>query len=439
MTIQMNLLRLGFRTLVAGGFAVMLLVPAAQAIEIEEVVSPKGIKAWLMNDPSDQMISISFSFEGGDLQDPAGKEGLTPLMIDLMDKGAGDLDREAFATRLYKTGTGFSLRSSSDLVSGSIKLLPGEEQEPLELLALALKAPRFDQDAIDQAKGVVYAALEDKKNDPDSLGWEKFGKAFYGEHPLGSITTAETIKAITRDDLIERHKALFARSNLTVGVAGNISKEELSKVLDDVFGDLPEKAGVEPVAPPEPKFGVTVHQAYNRPQTSIALVYPGIPNSSQDLYTSNVLVNLMGGGMTSRLFMELREKRGLTYGAGASSALSRDWGLVYVSTSTRAASANEALEVARDVVKQIAEGDISQKEVDAAKSYMKGAVIMDSLGTTSQIARTLVNLQRLNRPIDYLDKLEKLYEAVTLEDVKKLAAKLLSQEPAVLIVGQGDS
>lgn len=439
MTRHKNWFRPGFRSLVAGGFALLLAMPSAQAIEIEEVVSPKGIKAWLMHDPSDQMITISFAFEGGELQDPAGKAGLTPLMIDLLDKGAGDLDQEAFAERLYRTGTGFSLRSSSEVVSGSIKLLPGEEKEPLALLALALKAPRFDQDAIDLAKGVVYAALEDKKNDPDSLGWDKFGKAFYGDHPLGAVTTRETIEAITRDDLVKRHKALFARSNLTVGVAGNISKEELAKVLDDVFGDLPEQADVEPVAPPQPKFGITVHQAYNRPQTSIVLVYPGIPNSSPELYATNVLTNLLGGGMTSRLFLELREKRGLTYGAGASSSLSRNWGLLYVSTSTRAESANEAIDVAREVVKKVAAGDISQEEVDAAKSYMKGAVIMDSLGSTSQIARTLVNLQRLNRPIDYLDKLESLYDAITLDDVKAIAAKLLSQEPAVLIVGQASS
>lgn len=439
MTRPMNWLRLGIPHAFVGGLALLVSAPLAHAIEIDEVQSSKGVSAWLMHDPADQMITISFSFEGGNLQDPQGKEGLTSLMVDLIGKGAGELDRETFESRMYETGTGFSIRSDSERVRGSIRVLPGEEEEPLELLALALQAPRFDQDDIDLAKSVVLAALEDQKNNPDRLGWDKFGKAFYGDHPLGSITTEGTINAITRDDLVERHKALFARSNLTVGVAGNIDEDHLAEVLDKVFGDLPEEATTEPVAAPSPEFGVVVHQPYDRPQTSIALVYPGVPNGSDDIYAANVLTNLLGGGMTSRLFHELREKRGLTYGAGASNAFSRDWGLVYVSTSTRAESANEALETAKTIMSQAAAGEITQEEVDDAKSYLKGSVVLEALDSTSQIATTLVNLQRLNRPIDYLDKLEGLYDSVTLDEVKAVAAKLLSVEPAVLVIGQEDT
>jgi len=435
----MNWRNLGLSRLFAGGLALLLFVPLAHAIEIDEVKSPKGIEAWLMHDPADPMITISFSFEGGELQDPKGKEGLTGLMVDLLDKGAGDLERDEFQERLYATGASLSISSNSERVSGSLRVLPGEEEEPLELLALALSVPRFDQNDIDQAKGVILASLEDERNDPDRLGWERFGQEFYGDHPLAAITTPESVAAITRDDLVERHKALFARSNLTIGAAGNIDQDELARVMDKLFGALPAEAAVTPPAVPSPEFGITVHQPYARPQTSITLVYPGLPSGSDELYAANVLTNLLGGGMTSRLFHELREKRGLTYGAGASNAFSRDWGLVYVSTSTRAESANEALDMAKAVMSEAAQGEITQKEVDDAKAYLKGSVVLGALDSTSQIASTLVNLQRLNRPIDYLDRLDDLYDAVTLQDVKDIAAKLLSVEPAVLIVGQEDS
>lgn len=416
----------------------LLAVQTTRAVEIEEVVSPKGVKAWLMNDPTDQMIVISFSFNGGSLQDPQGKEGLTELMSNLLDKGAGDLDRDAFASRLYATGTSFSFRANSDQVNGSIRLLKGEEKEPLELLALALKAPRFDQDDIDLAKGVMIAALEEAKNDPDEQGWQQFNKEFYGRHPLAAIATPESVQGIAREDLVARHRALFARSNLTVGVAGNIDREELTKVLDELFGDLPETAEVEPVPAPEPRFGISVHQPYDRPQTSIALVYPGLSRESPEIYAANVLTNLLGGGMTSRLFRELREKRGLTYGANAFNDFEDGWGLIYVSTSTRADSASEAMKMAETVMKQAAEGDISQQEVDDAKAFLKGSVVIGALDSTSQIARTLVSLQRNNRPIDYLDQLNDLYDAVTIDDVKAIAAKLLSSKPAVLVVGRED-
>jgi len=430
----------GLPRLFAGGLALLLLsAPLAQAIEIDEVKSPEGIEAWLMYDPADPMITISFSFEGGELQDPKGKEGLTGLMVDLLDKGAGDLERDEFQERLYATGAGLSISSNSERVSGSLRVLPGEEEEPLELLALALSVPRFDQNDIDLAKGVILSSLEDERNDPDRLGWERFGKEFYRDHPLATVTTAESVEAITRDDLVERHKALFARSNLTIGAAGNIDQDELARVMDKLFGALPAEAEVTPPAVPSPEFGIAVHQPHTRPQTSITLVYPGLPSGSDDLYAANVLTNLLGGGMTSRLFHELREKRGLTYGAGASNAFSRDWGLVYVSTSTRAESAREALDMAKAVMSEAAQGEITQEEVDDAKAYLKGSVVLGALDSTSQIASTLVNLQRLNRPIDYLDRLDDLYDAVTLQDVKDIAAKLLSVEPAVLIVGQEDS
>src|SRR5690606_33945679 len=160
--------------------------------------------------------------------------------------------------------------------------------------ALALQAPRFDQDDIDLAKSVVLAALEDQKNNPDRLGWDKFGKEFYGDHPLGSITTEATINAITRDDLVERHKALFARSNLTVGVAGTIDEGHLSDVLYMVFADLPEEASSESVAASSPAFEVVIHLPYDRPQNSIALVYAGVRNISDDIYAATVVTNLLG-------------------------------------------------------------------------------------------------------------------------------------------------
>ncbi|WP_245261070.1 pitrilysin family protein [Chelativorans sp. J32] len=428
--------RISFRAFSLGLVLFALVIPARADLDIVEVTSPKGIKAWLVEDQTDPIIAISFAFLGGTNEDPKGKEGMVDLMTSLLDNGAGDLDSDTFQQRLYETGADLSFRASPDMVSGRLRVLAGETEEPLELLSLAMKSPRFDEPEFNREKAVAISDVRSDSNDPDTRGQKALMAALYGDHPLGRPVTEETLAAVTREDLANFHKKVFARSNLIVGVVGAIDPATLEQMLDQVFGDLPEKAEVAEIPPPQLNFGKQVREVYDRPQTSISFVYPGVAATSPDIYSATLLAEVMGGsGLSSRLFTELREKRGLTYGAYAGLDANIDWGDLSIGVSTGADRAAETMRTTREVIRQMVEEGPTEKELADAKKYAIGSYAISQLSSTSQIANTLVGLQRLGRGRDYIEQRVGLFEAVTLDDVKEMAKRLLSVEPTVLIVG----
>jgi zinc protease len=413
-----------------------LVLPARADLDIAEVTSPKGIKAWLVEDQTDPMVVISFAFMGGSNNDPKGKEGVADLMASLLDNGAGDLDSDTFQQRLYETGADLSFRASPELISGRLRVLAGETEEPLELLSLAVKSPRFDEPEFARDKAVAISDERSSSNDPDVRGQKALMAALYGDHPLGRPVTEDTLAAVTREDLAAFHKKLFARSNLLVGVVGAIDPATLERVLDQVFGDLPAEAEVAEVPAPKINFGKVVREVYDRPQTSISFVYPGVSATSPDVYSATLLAEIMGGsGLSSRLFTELREKRGLTYGAYANLDANIDWGDLSIGVATGSDRAAETIRTTREVVRQMVEEGPTERELADAKKYAIGSYAISQLSSSSQIANTLVGLQRLGRGRDYTQKRVGLFEAVTMDEVKEMATRLLSVEPTVLLVG----
>jgi len=413
-------------------------LPASAEVAIQDVTSPKGIHAWLVEDYSVPIVTIRFAFAGGTTQDPDGKEGLANLMTGLFDEGAGDLDSDAFQEKLDDAGAEMRFEANRDRIYGSMRLLASEKDAAFGLLKLAVEKPRFDQKPIDRIRAQVISGIRGSENDPNTQAGIAMAKALYGDHPYSRRTdgTAETLAAITSDDLKAVHRRLFARNDLTVAVVGAIDAETLGKVLDEVFGDLPEKADLTPVPDIQPKLGQQVQIAYDLPQTSLQLLYPGVKRKAPDYFSAYLMNQILGGGtFSSRLFEEVREKRGLAYGA-TSNLIDREHadGLV-IQTATRSDKAAETLAIVQNVVKQMAEEGPTAGELAEAKKYVVGAFAIGNLDSSTAIARTLVDLQIDDLGIDYIQTREAKIEAVTLDGVKAEAKKLLSAKPAILIVG----
>lgn len=411
---------------------------ADAAVSIQDVVSPKGIHAWLVEDYSVPVVTIRFAFGGGTTQDPDGKEGLASLMTGLFDEGAGDLDSEAFQEKLDDAGAEMSFNADRDRIYGSMRMLASEKDAAFGLLELAVEKPRFDQKPIDRIRAQLVSRIRASENDPDTQAAIAMSKALYGDHPYSRRTdgTPETLAKITSDDLKAFHHRLFARDDLTVAVVGAIDAESLKKVLDQVFGDLPEKARLTPVPDVQPKLDQQVQINYDLPQTSLQLLYPGVKRNAPDFFAAYLMNQVLGGGtFSSRLFEEVREKRGLAYGA-TSNLIDREHadGLV-IQTATRSDKASETLGIVRDVVKKMAAEGPSANELAEAKKYVVGAFAISNLDSSTAIARTLVDLQIDDLGIDYIQTREAKINAVTLDEVKAEAKKLLSAEPAILIVG----
>lgn len=414
----------------------------ANALDIESVTSEKGLTAWLVEDRAVPVVSIQFSIGGGTTQDPEGKEGLANLMTGLFDEGAGDFDSNAFQSRLDAIGAEMAFSANRDRMRGSMKVLAENSNEAFNLLALAVQKPRFDDEAINRIREQLVAELKASEKDPKTIAQNRLLTLIYGKHPYGrrSEGTPETLKRINREDLVNAHQAMFARNNIHIGIVGPVSRDEAAKIIDKIFGDLPEKADLKTIEEAKLNLGGMANVNYDLPQTSLMLVYPGIKRSDPDFFAAYLMNYVLGGpGLTSRLFAEVREKRGLAYTVGSSLMVYDHSATLAVSTGTRSSEAQKTLSTIRNEVKRMADEGVSEQELDDAKSYVIGSYAVQNMGSSSAIAATLVGLQDEKLPIDYIDKRRSLIEAVTRDQVKAIAEKLLRQEPALLVIGPSKS
>ena len=419
-------------------FLILPAIAARAAVAIQEVKSESGVTAWLVEDYTLPIVAVRFVFDGGSSQDPAGKEGLANLMTGLFDEGAGDLDSDAFQTRLDDAGAEMSFSETRDGIYGAMRMLSEHEDEAFDLLRLAVTAPRFDQAPIDRIRSQIVADIISTRNDPDTIAGNKWAEALYGSHPYARRDegTKESLATVTADDLRAAHRAMFARGGLHVAVVGAIDAETLKRKLDAVFGGLPERQKLTPVPDVAPKLGKELQVNYDRPQTSLQLAFPGVPRAAPDFYAAAVMNEILGGGtFTSRLFEEVREKRGLAYSVDSGLMNRRHTSALLISTATRSDRAAETLQVIRDVVKRMAEQGPTEAELAAAKEYLVGAYAINNLNSSGSIAATLVELQLDDLGRDYIERRSAYINGVTLDEVKAVARKLLSVDPATLIVG----
>jgi zinc protease len=423
-------------------FLIFFSAAPSYAVEIKEVVSPKGIKAWLVQDDFVPLISMRFSFKGGSTQDPNGKEGLANLMTGLFDEGAGDLDSETFQEKLDDVGAEMGFNADDDDVTGSIRMLAEKRDAAIDLLTLAVNKPRFDRAPIDRIRQQVVAGIKSSERDPNTIAGRKFAEALYGDHPYGrrSEGTEASLNSISHDDLATFHKRNFARDNLIVAVVGSISPEELGPLLDKVFGDLPEKAELETISEAKLAFGQITRVEYALPQTSISMVYPGVRRQDPDFFPAYIMNHILGGGtFSSRIYNEVREKRGLAYSAGSNLVTRDHMAALMVNTATRADRANETLQILKTEIAKMAKDGPTEDELVEAKKYLVGSYAVNNLDSSSAVASTLIGLQDENLGRDYIDKRAELIKAVTLGQVKEAAKKLLETDPAILIVGSPQS
>ncbi len=431
-------LRRRFALLAAPALFLLAILPAQAEVQFQQITSPKGIDAWLVEDYAVPIVTIRFAFEGGTTQDPDGKEGLANLMTYLFDEGAGDLDSEAFQIALDTAGAEMSFAADLDAVYGSMRMLADERDAALNLLKLAIETPRFDQNPIERMRAQVLSGIAISAQNPATTAQKLWTETLYGDHPYArpGEGTAETLATITADDLRALHRALFARDNLHVAIVGAIDAETAAATLDLLFGTLPEQAKLVPVPDISPVFGQDLQVEYPLPQTSIFMAYPGIRHQDPDFFAAALMNEILGGGsVLSRLTEEVREKRGLTYGVSSSLLNLQHANALVVGTSTRADRATETLDVIKDVITRLVTEGPTEAELASIKKYTIGSAALQEMSSSQAIAGTLVGLQLWDLDIDYLPRRAELINAVTVEDVKAVAAKLLGAKPTVMLLG----
>ncbi len=419
-----------FSFVAAGALAVVAALPARAEIEITEVVSPGGITAWLYEEHSIPILAIEASFLGGAALDPEGREGAVSLMTALLEEGAGELDATGFAEAREAVAARFGFSSSRDDVSVSAEMLTEFRDESLALFAAALTEPRFDETAFARVQAQIVSALRSEETDPDTLAGDAFYARAFPGHPYGRPAggTPETMAALTLDDVRAAHEAALVRDRLRVAVVGDITAEELGPILDDLFGALPASGPALPeVVAPALDGSVEVIDL-DIPQSVVMFGQPGIPRDDPDFIPAFVMDHMLGGGgFGSRLTEELREKRGLTYGIYTWLAPG-DFGALYAG---RFSSANDRVAEAIDLVRtewlRMATEGVSEAELEASKRYLTGAYPL-RFASNGSIAGQLLGLQTAGLDRDYVNERNALVEAVTVDDIRRVAQRILAPD-----------
>lgn len=423
-------------------FAAILSLTAASAsaqMEIQEITSPGGIDAWLVQEDSIPFVAIEIIIDGGATLDEPSKRGATNLMMALLEEGSADLTAREFQEKLESIAASFSFEAYDDSVSISAVFLSENRDEGVALLRDALIDPRFDEDAVERVRAQVQSIIRSDAQDPNSIASATFDAAAFGDHPYGSSIngTADTVAALTQDDLFAAHRNALVRSRVHVGAAGDIDSAALGALIDDLLGDLPADG---PEIPARVDFGLgggTTIVPFDTPQSVALFGQAGIERDDDDFFAAYLLNEILGGrGVESRLMYEVREKRGLTYGV-YTYLVPKDLSEMYLGS---VASGNEtiaeAVSVIRDQWALMASEGVSATELEQAKTYLTGSYPLRFDGN-AEIAGILVGMQAVGLTPEYVSDRNEFVNAVTLDDVNRVAAELLDPEGLhFVVVGQ---
>ncbi len=419
-------------------FGLAVFASRAEAVEIKEVTTPLGIKAWLVEDRSTPVVALSFSFASGSADDPENQKGVTGLAATLLTDGAGTLNAQAFKQRQEDASVSLGFGSSLDYVSGSLRLLSANRDEAFELLRLAVTAPRFDADRVEQRRAQAIAGLNQADQRPAAVAQRTLMATVFAGHPYGNNASGvrENLATLTVQQIKDRAAAVLARNGLIVAAVGDIDAAELARQLDSAFGQLP--AGAARAALPDwspPSRPRTVNVERPVPQSSVLIALPAIPRDDPDWHAAVVLTHILGGGQQSRLFTEVREKRGLAYSISSSLRVQQKASLFMVSTGSANERVADSLRVIKAELLRAREG-VTDQELTEAKTYLSGSLAL-SLDSSGSVASLLHSLQIDRQPRDYLDRRAALIGAVKAEDVRRVARRILREEAMTTIVVGG--
>ncbi|MGR3715620.1 MAG: M16 family metallopeptidase [Thermohalobaculum sp.] len=420
------------------GLAVLVAAPV-QALEIQGLKSPGGAVFWLVEEPSIPIVALEISFAGGARLDPEDRAGLANMMAGLIEEGAGDLDAVGFSKARDDVSARFGFSAGRDSMEVSARMLVETLEPSVALLATALASPRFDPEPMDRVRAQILSIIAESGTKPSTVAAKAWYAGTFPGHPYGRPTdgTAESVSAITRDDLVAARLLLLTRANARIAVVGAIDAEQAGRMVDTILAGLEQgtplvRARTSDTPPP----GLRVIEL-DVPQSAAVFGHAGLARDDPDFIPAYVMNYVLGGGgVFSRLMAEVREKRGLAYSVYSYLSVRDETALFLGGVQTANERMAETLEVIKAEWARMAADGITAEELDRARRYLTGAFPL-RFDSNAKIASYLVFMQEENLGIDYLERRNGLIRAVTLEDVKRVAARLLKPSNlSIVVVGQ---
>ncbi|HSM94923.1 MAG TPA: pitrilysin family protein [Rhizomicrobium sp.] len=424
------------RCLLALAAALLLMPVDAQAADVKSVNMGKGVQVWFEEDHTLPIISMTVSLPAGSGYDPAGKGGLAAFTAAMLDEGAGSYTSQAFQTALSDRGIRLSVRPDRDWTTISLVTLKENAKDAFHLLGEALTKPRFDNDAVARVRAQMLASLKEDEEDPSSVAAKAFYTRFFAGHPYGHPIDGDTasIAAITRDDMRSFARVHWVRGGMHIAVSGDIDTKGLKTLLATAFRALPQKVP-QPIpalhhmgAPGTKLIPMPV------PQPNIVFGLPALPRKDRDfipLYVANYILG--GGGFSSRLTTEVREKRGLTYSISTSINTQTQIGYFAGQVATKAGSVQQTVKVIQDTIADFAKNGPTQKELDDAKTYLTGSFPL-AFTSNAGITAQLNAFQDAGLPISYLQKRNGLINAVTVDDIQRAVNRVFAKGHLTIVI-----
>ncbi len=423
-------------TLRACALLLAFAVPARAEIAIQTVTSPGGITAWLAEDHNIPFTALELRFRGGTALDDPTKRGAVNLMTALIEEGTGDLDSVGFARARDSLAASFGFGSDEDTVSVSAQFLTENRDAAIDLLRRAITEPAFDQPSIDRVRGQVLANIRSDEKDQGAIAGKALRALAFGGHPYATSGdgTEDSVTALTRDDILAAHAATLARDRIYVAVSGDITAAELGPMLDTLLGGLAATgAPLAGRAPMDLTGGVTI-APFPGPQATVVFAQEGIKRDDPDFFAATILNEILGGGrFSARLMTEVREKRGLTYGIGSYLAGYDHAEMLMGQFSSANSTVAQAIDVIKDEWRKIAADGVTPEELAATKTFLTGSYPLRFDGN-GPIASILVGMQMIGLSSDYPQTRNAKVEAVTIEDVKRVAARLFRADDLRFVV-----
>ena len=405
-------------------------------VEIQQFVTPGGVSVWLVSEPSIPIVSVEMAWKGGETSDPEGLEGLSDAVVYNMNEGAGDLDSLGFQTRMEELNMSFGCSTGNDWTSCSASMLKENAPEAMGLIATAFDAPRFDTGPFERFQRENLIGIKQRETSAGWLARKAMTDALYPDHPYARQTSVESITALTPELAREQMRKLMVKDRLLVTAVGAVSPEELAPMIDMALGGLPETSELPPVAditlptPPAEPIVVDLPQ----PQSLVMFSAPGLERHDPDFFAAYVLnYTVGGGGFESRLMKTLRVDKGLTYGVSTGLSTSDHLDTWTGGGQTKNESAGEFLAGIHDELNQFVADGMTEEELSDAKAYLTGSYAL-GFDSNAKIADQIMSVRQQDLGIDYFDTRNANMNAVTLDDVNRVAKEYLSPENFIYVV-----
>ncbi len=419
-------------------------IPQAEAgPKIQHWNLSNGARVYFVESRELPMLQVRVVFDAGSSRDPVGKAGVANLTATMLDEGADKLGADDIARRFEGVGAEFGAGVDRDMASVSLRSLSDSAllDPALELFARVLAAPAFPAENLERQRAQALVSLQKDAQSPGAIAEKAFYRELYGQHPYASDPLGDetSLKAVTREDLLAFHRRHYVGANAWVVIVGDASKRQARNIAERVLGKLPAGKAASPLSPVRTLYsGWQKKINFPATQTHINMGHPGVRRGDPDyfpLYVGNYILG--GGGLVSRLSVEVREKHGLSYSVYSYFLPLRMPGPLFIGLQTKNSQRDQALKMVRQVVSDFVAKGPTNEELVAAKKHLTGSFPL-RLDSNGKIAENLAVIGFYGLPLTYLDDFISRVEAVSVDQIRVAFRRRVHPEQMVTVtVGAG--